>query len=202
MPIKQSVCYPMFEPLGLGLDELFGIAAGIGYAAVEIWERGDDFEAVVALAHKHGLAVASMVGHASLADGLNKRANHARIEAELRASIDVAAQHGVPGLICFSGNRQPHQSEPEAIEAVADGLRRVAPYAEEKGVNMNPSGPIARSSYFNRVVRGGSFGDAARNIRVSQRSSVLGNDPSAGTATDEYKGTYSPNIGFRCASDY
>ncbi|MBN1304223.1 MAG: SUMF1/EgtB/PvdO family nonheme iron enzyme [Anaerolineales bacterium] len=72
----------------------------------------------------------------------------------------------------------------------------------EKGVGMNPTGPIARSSYFNRVVRGGSFGDAARNIRVSQRSSTLGNDTSAETGTEAYKGSYSPNIGFRCVSDY
>ena len=40
-------------------------------------------------------------------------------------------------MICFSGNRQPHQSEIEAITAVADGLARIAPYAEEKGVNLN-----------------------------------------------------------------
>ena len=59
------------------------------------------------------------------------------IEAELRASIDVAAKHGIPGLICFSGNRQPFQTEIEAIEACADGFKRVAPYAEEKGINLN-----------------------------------------------------------------
>ncbi len=78
-----------------------------------------------------------MSGHGSLPDGLNKRSNHDRIEAELHESIDLAAKYGVPGLICFSGNRQPHMSEIEAIEAVADGLRRVAPYAEKKGVNLN-----------------------------------------------------------------
>jgi len=119
------------------LDELFKTVAEIGYAAIELWGRGDDFEEVVGLARKHGLAVASMCGHAALADGLNKRSNHDRIEDELRTSIDLAAEHGIPGLICFSGNRQPHVSEMEAIEACADGLRRVAPYAEEKGINLN-----------------------------------------------------------------
>jgi formylglycine-generating enzyme required for sulfatase activity len=72
----------------------------------------------------------------------------------------------------------------------------------EKNVTINPAGPIARSGYFNRVVRGGSFGDAPRNIRVSQRSSVLGSDPSADKGSDAYKGEFSPYIGFRCASDY
>ncbi len=137
MRIQQSICYPLFKPADLPLDALFATAAEIGYAAVELWGRGDDFDEVMQLAQQHNLAVASMSGHGSLADGLNKRSNHERIEAELRRSIDIAAAHGVPGLICFSGNRQPHQSEIEAIEATADGLRRIAPYAEEKGVNLN-----------------------------------------------------------------
>ncbi len=137
MRIKQSICYPLFKPDDMSLDALFETAAEIGYAAVELWAREEDFSDVVALAQKNGLAVASMTGHASLPDGLNKRANHDRIEAELRTSIDIAAEHGIPGLICFSGNRLPYQSEIEAIEAVADGLRRVAPYVEEKGINLN-----------------------------------------------------------------
>jgi hydroxypyruvate isomerase len=137
MRIKQSLCYPIFKPQNMSLDELFKIGAEIGYAAVEIWNREDDFAEVVETAHKYNLAVASMSGHASLADGLNRRSNHDRIEQELRTSIDVAAEHGIPGLICFSGNRQPYQTELEAIKAVADGLRHIAPYAEEKGVNLN-----------------------------------------------------------------
>ena len=137
MRIKQSACYPIFRPKDMSLDDLFRSVAEIGFAAVELWSRGDDFEEVVALAHKHKLVVASMCGHDSLPDGLNKRSNHERIESELRTSIDIAARCGIPGLICFSGNRQPHQTELEAIGAVADGLRRIAPYAERKGVNLN-----------------------------------------------------------------
>ena len=137
MRIKQSMCYPIFRPKDMSLDELFRIGAEIGYDAVELWARGDDFEEVVEAAKRHSLAVASMQGHGSLPDGLNKRSNHDRIEAELRESIDIAAKHGIPGLICFSGNRQPFQTDPEAIDAVADGFRRIAPYAEEKGINLN-----------------------------------------------------------------
>jgi len=137
MRIKQSVCYPIFKKPDMTFDELFKEVASIGYAAVEMWGRGDDFEEIVALAKKHNLVIASMGGHSSLGDGLNKRSNHDRIEAELRESVDIAAKHGIPGVICFSGNRQPHMSELEAIEACADGLRRVARYAEKKGVNLN-----------------------------------------------------------------
>jgi len=137
MRTKQSLCYPMLKPAQMGLDEFFRVGSEIGYPAVELWSRGDDFEEVVALAKKHGLRIASMGGHTSLPDGLNKRSNHARIVQELRASIDIAAEHNIAGVICFSGNRQPHQTEPEAIEAVADGFRLIAPYAEERGVNLN-----------------------------------------------------------------
>jgi hydroxypyruvate isomerase len=137
MRIKQSLCYPIFRATDISLDDLFKTAAEIGYAAVEFWARGDDYEQVIETAHQHNLVVASMSGHASLPDGLNKRSNHDRIEAELRQSIDIAAKHHIPGLICFSGNRQPFQTEIEAIEACVDGLRRIAPYAEEKGVNLN-----------------------------------------------------------------
>jgi serine/threonine-protein kinase len=70
-----------------------------------------------------------------------------------------------------------------------------------KGINTNPTGPVARTNFFNRVVRGGSFQDDPSNIRVSLRSSVLGPDPSAQIGTDAYYGTVSPKIGFRCASD-
>ena len=137
MRIKQSICYPLFLPKEMALADLVGMAAEIGYAAIELWARPPEFEEVVELAKQHGLAIASMSGHASLPDGLNKRSNHDRIEAELRESIDIAAKHGIPGLICFSGNVQPYQSEIEAIHAVADGFKRIAPYAEEKGVNLN-----------------------------------------------------------------
>jgi hydroxypyruvate isomerase len=137
MPIKQSICYPLFMPKEMSLETLIKTAAAIGYAAIELWSRPPEFAEIVAAARKHGLAVASMSGLMSLPDGLNKRSNHDRIEGELKASIELAAAYDIPGLICFSGNRQPYMSELEAIEAVADGLRRVAPYAEQKGVNLN-----------------------------------------------------------------
>jgi len=137
MRVKQSLCYMLYKPEGMSLDEQFGRVAEIGYAAIELWGRGDDFEEVVETAHKHGLVVASMSGHASLPDGLNRVENHDRIEAELRESIDIAARCEIPGLICFSGNRNPGQSDYEGLIACARGLRRIAPYAEDKGVNLN-----------------------------------------------------------------
>ena len=59
MRIKQSVCFPIFRSRVSDLDALFAAAAEIGYAAVEFWARGDDYEEVIETAHKHGLVVAS-----------------------------------------------------------------------------------------------------------------------------------------------
>ena len=65
---------------------------------------------------------------------------------------------------------------------------------------VNPTGPETSSS-FNRVVRGGSLGDAEINIRVSKRSSVTGPNPNAAPGSSAYLGDFSPRIGFRCASN-
>ncbi len=137
MSIKQSFCYPCFKTPELSLDELCREAAGIGYSGVELWWRGDEFEELVAAARAHELTIATMCAHGTLTEGLNNPENHDRIEAEVRESLEIAERIGIPGLICFSGNTLPDQREPEAIEATVRGLRRVLPYAEEAGINLN-----------------------------------------------------------------
>ncbi len=137
MSIKQSVCYPMMKPASISLCDFVGEVKAMGFAAIELWTRGDDFEEVVELAKVNGLAIAIMSGHDSLAIGLNDPSQHGRIEAELRASIDVAVEVGIPGLICFSGNRREGVSVEDSMSATVEGLRRIAPYAEERGVNLN-----------------------------------------------------------------
>ncbi|CAG0976125.1 gamma-glutamyl hercynylcysteine S-oxide synthase [Anaerolineales bacterium] len=66
-------------------------------------------------------------------------------------------------------------------------------------MSTNPQGPGGNSN--NRVVRGGTYQDAEVDIRVSKRSSVLGSDPNATIDTVDWLGTFSPRIGFRCASN-
>lgn len=71
-----------------------------------------------------------------------------------------------------------------------------------QGVSVNPPGPGARSEFFNRSVRGGTFQDAFKDIRLANRASVLGSNPQASDIySKEYLGELSPKIGFRCASD-
>jgi len=138
--IKQSFCFPNYRPAGMPLLALFEAARAIGYPAVELWQRDENdarFSDVVGAARGAGLVIASMCGHQSLKDGMNKRANHVRIAAELRVSIDLAADLGIPGLICFSGNVNDGQTDEDAREACAECLRLVAPQAEACGVSLN-----------------------------------------------------------------
>ena len=137
MRIKQSVCYPMVKPGDVLLEDFVPHVADIGFSAIELWGRDENLPDVVALAKRYNLAVAIMSGHNSLAVGLNDASQHDRIEQELRDSIDVAAEFGIPGLICFSGNRQAGVSEEQAIATTVQGFLRIAPYAEAKGINLN-----------------------------------------------------------------
>lgn len=65
---------------------------------------------------------------------------------------------------------------------------------------VNPQGPGGLTTH-NYVVRGGTFQDVEADIRVSKRSSVPGSDPNALIDSAEWLGTFSPKIGFRCASN-
>ena len=135
MEIKQAICYPMFRDR-MSLDAFMEAAERIGYAAVDLWRRDGQFAEIVAAAKARHLAIASCVGHDDANHGLNQRENHARIEQELAQSIDVAAQHHIPGLICFSGARREGLTDRQGAETAAAGLRRIAPYAEKKGINL------------------------------------------------------------------
>ena len=137
MRIKQSVCYPMIKPAEAPLANFVEKVAELGFEAIELWTRDETFDEAVALAQQHGLTIAIISGHNSLTVGLNDPAEHDRIEAELRESIDLAAAAGIPGLIVFSGNRREGVPEADAIAATVAGLRRIAPYAEAKNINLN-----------------------------------------------------------------
>lgn len=137
MPINQSLCIPLYKTDDMDLKTFCQKVAAFGFKAVEIWFRDDSFEELMDAVRAAGITLASMAGHTSLEDGLNKKSNHDRIETEIRESIDLAVKHRVPGLICFSGNRNQGQSDEEGLDTCATGLKRVIRYAEEKGINLN-----------------------------------------------------------------
>jgi len=141
---EQSVVIPMVRPADYPLDDLLAGIRRIGYSAVEFWNRGPDFEELLASLRHHDLRLVNMVGHEHVsptdgkhAEGLSRRRNHDRLESELAVSIDIAAANGVPDLIVFTGHRNEGESDVDALLVCAEGLKRIAPYAERKGVNLN-----------------------------------------------------------------
>lgn len=82
-----------------------------------------------------GFTIASIVGHGTLTDGLNKKENHSRIADEVRANLEVAKKYGIPNLICFSGNRDGISEEEGAANTI-EGFRLIAADAEAAGVTL------------------------------------------------------------------
>jgi hydroxypyruvate isomerase len=129
--MKQSFAWWCFANRGVEAGELLAGAARLGYAGVELID-----EAWWPLARKAGLQVAAVAGHGTLADGLNRRENAARIEAELLANIAKAEAARIPVLICFSGNRGAGVDDESGLDATAETLARVARRAEAAGVTL------------------------------------------------------------------
>ncbi len=124
---KQSVSYWCISKTS---DEDWKKILDLGITGVELAPR-EKFDALRDL----GFAIASMGGHQSLPDGLNKRSNHERIYDEIAANCEVAQQYEIPNLIVFSGNRNG-LSEEEGAEITIEGLKKIAPLAEKAGVNL------------------------------------------------------------------
>jgi len=128
--IKHSAAWWCYVRGEMTPERFVRAAAEIGYDAVEIVDRS-----YWQLVKDHGLAIASVVGHTTLVDGLNKRANHSRIAAELHENIAQAARWGIPNLVVFSGNRNG-LSDDAGAEITAEGLRLAARAAEDAGVTL------------------------------------------------------------------
>ena len=126
--IKQSVCKWCYRDMSV--DELAEQSAKMGLRSVELLT--DDQWPIV---EKYGLVCAVGSGICSIPDGLNVTANHAEIEGNFRRLLPLAKKHGVPNLICFSGNRRDMRDE-EAWDNCALLLNKVKAQAEDVGVTI------------------------------------------------------------------
>jgi len=127
--IKQSITFWAFSR-SASAEELIQEAVEIGYRSIEMAPE-EHWPAIRAA----GLDIAIVGGHGTLTDGLNKRENHDRIEAELKANIKKASENGIPSLIVFSGNRNG-LGDDEGIEICAEGIKRVIKVAEDYGITL------------------------------------------------------------------
>jgi hydroxypyruvate isomerase len=125
--VKQSICRWCYGKIPL--DKLCEIAKKLGYRSIELLGDKEVLEV-----NKAGLSCALM-RCASIADGLNRKTNHDRIEKELTTNIEFAAENKVPQVICMSGNRKGMDDD-EALKNCAAGIKRVLALAEKKKVTV------------------------------------------------------------------
>ncbi len=128
--IRQSVCLWPYSARFSSLPPFLAELKRIGYRGVELVPE-KDWDAV----REAGLAIVAHGAHGSLASGLNRAENHARIEREIQESTEKAAARGIPVLICFSGNREG-LPDSEGLGNTVTGLKRAAKHAEARGVTL------------------------------------------------------------------
>ena len=129
MTIRHSISWWCFENR-IPPDKLIAGAVELGFDGIDLAGQ-EHWDAI----RDAGLELAAVDGHASIEDGLNKPANHDRIEREILEKLDLAQKYAIQCLICFSGNRYG-ESDERGIDVTAEGLRRVAKAAEEAGVYL------------------------------------------------------------------
>ncbi len=119
----------------MSFEQVAEAAADIGYAGVEVWGCDDvEFPKQCKFAHKKRLRMTSFIGTGA---PLNDPDARDQAVADMIKSIDIAADHDVPGLICICGDRRDGVSDEQGIIDTVEALKAVAPHAEEKGVALN-----------------------------------------------------------------
>ena len=127
--LKQSVSRWPYRDIPL--RTFCEAVAEMGLPAIDLLEE-DEWDIVA----EYGL-VCSMGygGGGTIENGLNVRANHDELVANLQQAMPRAVERNVPNLITFFGTRRG-MGDPEAIRNCVDGLRRLGPAAEEHGVTI------------------------------------------------------------------
>ena len=129
--LRLSVMPQVWGNLELSIEERCEVLAALGFAGMDL-PRPDQ----ISILEDYGLAPAMMIGTGTtFEDGLIRRELHDQIEEATHAGIDTCAAVGCPNLIALPGERRGMSREEGADHAV-EILSRVAPYAEENGVNV------------------------------------------------------------------
>lgn len=129
--LKQSAsrwCYGKIP-----LPDLCVAGKAMGLSGIDLLQQ-TDWNVV----RDHGLTVS--MGYTNdrkdfLGNGFTNRASHPMLLAELESGIPAAKQAGVPNVIAMFGNRQG-KSDADGISAAIDGLKKIAPLAEQEGVTV------------------------------------------------------------------
>ena len=134
MPVpKISACIEMLFT-EVDVNERPARAAECGVDGIEFWRHGNkDIPALMAAAREAEMAVAGCMGTgASLVDPDTEDA----ALADIRASIALAKEHGIPTLIATTGQEIEGLERRKQHASIVKRLKAVAPDAEAAGVTF------------------------------------------------------------------
>jgi hydroxypyruvate isomerase len=126
--LKQSVCRWCYR--NISIEDLSKAAADIGLKGIDLIGPAD-----WPTVRKYGLIPTMTGGAGTIALACNRKDLHDKLEKEFQENIPRAAEHGVPNVITFSGNRQG-MSDGEGLENTVIMLNRVKGLAEKHGVTI------------------------------------------------------------------
>jgi hydroxypyruvate isomerase len=126
--IRQSVMAWCFDPMPM--ETLIPACAKMGLVAME----GIDAK-YYPLMKEHGLGVSLCSSH-GFARGPVNPAHHSFCIEKLREGIELAVQWSAPGVITFTGMREPGITDEEATANCIACWKQVIGYAEEKGIDL------------------------------------------------------------------
>ena len=129
--IKQGVTRGVFGR-NMALEDCCREAARLGIKGFDLIGPAD-----WPLLRKYGLtpSMYPLGPGGTIADAINRKENHAKLDASLRAAIDDCAKNNVPNIITFSGNRRGTADQEGADNCVAF-LNNIKAHAEDKGVTV------------------------------------------------------------------
>src|SRR5689334_22238372 len=127
--LKQSVarwCYAKIP-----LEDLARESARMGLQGMDLVGPAD-----WPVLQKYGLVPAMVpVAGAGIADGWNRKDNHARLTASFLEVIPQIAKVKAPNVIALSGNRRG-MSDQEGMDNTVEGLNKVKKAAEDHNVTI------------------------------------------------------------------
>ncbi len=124
--LRQSVCRWCYG--GMSLPDLCAMAKAQGVAGIDLLSEGE-----WDIPTQFGMICTTANGPCTIPQGFNRLENHDRLVAESERLLPLVAAAGIPNMIVFSGNRFG-MDDAEGRRNCAQGLKRIAPLAENLGV--------------------------------------------------------------------
>ncbi len=129
MGFSHSICRWCYSKTPL--EQLAERAIDLGINSVELLNH-DEWDIVKAkgldCAVSNGISI-------TITDGFNDPTKHEQFLKDYEVLIPLAAEKGIPNIICFSGNKRQLTAE-EGLEYCAQGLDPIVKMAEKYGVNI------------------------------------------------------------------